>query len=87
MFKRSLEHEGVDFPAAFNPSGKPLVCSFGSVKLTPDAEEISLMWSKYKGKTKIAEKNFKADFASMFGVNVDSSCDFEVNKKVKKKVE
>jgi len=83
----TLEHNGILFPAAYVPHGKPLLYDNEEMILSPEQEEVASMWAlmdeKYTSQPTFA-KNFFRDFKALFPAPVKvkdlAKCDFTLIK-------
>jgi DNA topoisomerase I len=79
---QTLEHNGVLFPAEYQPQSIPVIYEGEQVLLSPEAEEVAGFYAKYKGSdydTKVFQRNFWADWKPLLVgtpiVNLEA-CDF-----------
>jgi DNA topoisomerase-1 len=81
---KEFEHQGVAFPPEYVPHGEPLKCNGQDVKLTPEAEEVAMLYARYMGseymENKTFNKNFWNDWKKILGPNHSikalDDCDF-----------
>ena len=68
---RTLEHNGVLFPPAYEPSGTPVSIRGKKTKLSPLQEEMAYQWAKKKDTPYVQDvkfqENFVGDFAKELG--------------------
>ena len=86
----TLEHNGVLFPADYEPHNKPLKFKDKYIKLTPEQEECAMMYAKYIDtdyiENKTFNKNFWNDWKKILGktheINNLEECDFTEYKEI-----
>ena len=86
----TLEHNGVLFPAEYEPHNKPLKFQDKNINLTTEQEECAMMYAKYIDteyiENRTFNKNFWNDWKKKLGkdseINNLEDCDFTEYKKI-----
>ena len=70
---RTLEHNGVLFPPAYEPSGTPVMIRGKKTRLSPLQEEMAYQWAKKKDTPYVQDETFRKNFVKDFAKELGSS--------------